>query len=501
VAPEIRTARDRLDRIASMVRRAMRFWLPASILLVFGCAVALAVAVTRPRIYKSETLILYREGIRSETLGGPDTGGDPARKLGLKLKEMVLSRTQLQHIIDQFKLYPAIVEDRGYVDAVDEMRNHIAFRVKDGDTFGLSFEGEDAKRVQQVTAMLAETLLDENTRSSEEQANVTKEFLDAEKQRTEAELKQKETNLARFLAKHPEFARETAQASGATQVGTAIRATGGQPKKGTSDPTLLALEREADRIRARLGVPTEKKSRKKDDVDPKLAAERTAAENDVAAAQKDLADKLSQYTEAHPDVRAAKQRLKTAQDRLRIAQDTAQAASPEAEPEPVVDRAAMEADLKRVSDEIADYKRKRERNAEPPSESKGASWIVALETEWTRLNREVTEAREREQQLQDKQFKASMQESAAASGRNAQMVVVDPAYKPTHPARPSRSLIAGAGVLVAIGLAMALALGCALLDDRLYDRVDVERLGFVSLLGVVPHGETGPVRRKGKLDG
>ncbi|HEX8952200.1 MAG TPA: hypothetical protein VF945_10175, partial [Polyangia bacterium] len=48
-----------------------------------------------------------------------------------------------QIIRDQF-LYPDILEDRGAVDAVDEMRKHIAFRVQDGDTFGLSFDGDNA---------------------------------------------------------------------------------------------------------------------------------------------------------------------------------------------------------------------------------------------------------------------------------------------------------------------------------------------------------------------
>ena len=45
-----------------------------------------------------------------------------------------------------------------------------------------------------------------------------------------------------------------------------------------------------------------------------------------------------------------------------------------------------------------------------------ATAVVALETEWARLNREVADARERFQSLQDKEFKASMVESAAATG-------------------------------------------------------------------------------------
>jgi uncharacterized protein involved in exopolysaccharide biosynthesis len=505
VAQETRTARDRLDRIFSIIKRATRFWAAGLAVLVAGGAISVAVAVLKPRVYKSETLMLFREGIRSSDLGGPDSGGDPARKLGLKLKEMVFSRTSLAKIIDEFKLYPKIMDDRGYVDAVDEMRTHIAFRVKDGDTFGLSFEGEDPRRVQAVTARLAEMLMGENTKTRSEQAEVTKEFLDAEKTRAEGELKEKETNLAKFLSKHPEFAKETV-APGAGGAGTAFRATASKAAAAgtTRDPTLLALEREASRIQERLGVPMKKKTVGESQADPRLVAERQAAESEVQQAQRDVADKLAQFTEQHPDVRAAKSRLKGAEGRLRKAQeaitaDLAGAAAKKVQSdddEGIIDRGTLEAQLRKVQDEISQHKAKQKAKEGPTEVSSGAQWIVALETEWTRLNREVSEARERNQQLQDKQFKASMAESAAASGRNAQMVVIDPAYKPTHPAKLGRTVIVGVGVGASFAIMLFLLIGLALLDDRLYDRVDIERLELLPLIGVVPRGD-GKKRKRG----
>jgi protein tyrosine kinase modulator len=480
---EARTARDRLDRMLSVAGRAARFWLAAAAVIVVGGMISGAVAFTRPRIYKSETLILYREGIRSADLGGPDGVADPARKLGLKLKEMVLSRTRLSQIIDEFHLYPALVGERGYVDAVDEMRGHIAFRVKDGDTFGLSFEGEDRDVVQQVTARLAEALISENSKTRAEQAEVTRSFLDAEKKRADAELRERETALARFLAKHPEFAKETSASPSAMHTTPGARAK-------TTDPALLALEREATRIQERLGMPVAKKRER--DIDPKLAAEKQAAEADVRVAQKELESKLQQFTEAHPDVKLAKARLKTANERLRQATDAlAQSDASAAKDEAPVDRGALEAELRRVNEEIAALKRKKSDGGAQPG---SAQWIVALETDWSRLSREVSEARERTQQLQDKQFKAKVAESAATSERNAQMEIIDEAYKPTHPARPGRAVIAAAGLGVSVALALLLALGLALVDDRLYDRWDVERAGVVPLVGVVP-------REKGRRHG
>lgn len=491
-----RTARDRIDRVLAIALRTRRFIVPALVVVALGAAGSFAYAMVRKRVFKSETLILYREGIRSSDIVGGDDQGDRAQKLGLRLKEMVLSRTRLEMIIKEARLYPALVEERGMIDAVDEMRKHIAFRVQDGDTFGLSFEGNEPEVVQAVTAKLADALLAENSRTNSEQAEVTKEFLDREKDRIEKELKEKETSLAQFLSKHPEFAREAAT-PGQNQAGASIRAAtaanaaraAAQPK---GDPTLASLEREAGRLQERLGMPVTH-NKKNVEADPQLVAAKQDAEAEIKEAQKDLADKQGQFTEEHPDVRAARARVKVAQDRLKRATDAVnfninaatQKSAAASDDEGYIDRGALENQLKRINDEITEYKRRKAANAAPPPTSIGSS-VVALETDWVRLNREVVDVRDRFQSLQDKEFKASMVESAAATGRTAQMVVVDPAFVPKHAAPPGRTTIMAAGLAATMVLSALLALGLALVDDRIYDRDDIERLGMLPLIGVVP---------------
>jgi uncharacterized protein involved in exopolysaccharide biosynthesis len=489
---DLRAARDRLDRIVSLLLRTYHhFWVAFGV-LVLGCGLSLALAVTRPRVYHSETLILYREGIGARALVGGEWGGDPSRKLGLKLKEMVLSRTRLERIIDHFKLYPQLVNDRGNVDAVDEMRKHISFSAKDVVTFGLGFEGEDPVCVQKVTAQLAEELLEDNSKSRVEQAGVTKGFLDVEKAHAETDLRAKETLLAQFLSKHPEFAREANGVNAGTQTGIAIRAAA-QEKAGqkTTDPALLALEREAGRLQARLGLPSRKAAVAKE-TDPRLLAARNEAEADLRAVQRELTEKLSQFTEEHPDVRAAKGRVRVAEAKLKRASDAVVAAEGVrtdrggVDEERAVDRATLANELRKVNDAMASYRAKvKRKSGDEEKPSADANRIVALETEWTQINRDVTDARERTQQLEDRQFKASIVESAAALGSNAQMVIVDPAYKPTHP-NQGRSKVAVAGGAVSLLLALLIALFRALMDDRLYDRVDVETLDTAPLLCVVP---------------
>ena len=491
---DARTARDHLDRFVSIGMRSWRFRWYAALVILLGATLSLAAALLKERLYTSETLIVYREGIGTRTISGSEGTGDAQQKLALKLKELVLSRTTLEKLITEYHLYPDIMAKRGAVDAVDEMRKQIAFRAKDGETFGLSFTGNEPHRVQELTARLARELLEEHSKSRMEAAGETKEFLDDEKARSDEDLRVKESALATFISKNPEFAKETNGAGAGTQAGIAVRYANSKQSAHTDDPQLNALEREATRLQARLGMPT---SRKPDrDIDPKLAAARAEAENDLKLAQKELADKASQFTEEHPDVRAAKNRVKNAEGKVRraneaIAASDADAAKVKPDTEVgVIDRVALEAELKKAQDNIAAYKRKKASSPEGASNpsASGVSSVVTLETDWTRLNREVADARERNQQLESRQFKASILESAVTNGRNAQMIIVDPAYKPTHPNK-GRTQIVAAGLAVSFVLAMLLALGLTLLDDRIYDRIDLDGLHVAPILGVVPRAD------------
>lgn len=348
---EQRTVRDQLDRAVSIAMRSLRFRWYAALVLLLGTVISLAVALLKPRMYTSETLIVYREGIGARQVLGTDQAVDAAQKLALKLKEVVLSRTRLQKIIDEFHLYPAVVDKRGYVEAVDEMRKNIGFRAKDGETFGLSYTGIDPDQAQKVTARMAQDLLEEHSRSRLEAAGDTKEFLDVKKRLSDEDLRDKESALATFIAKHPEFAREANGVNAGTDSGLAVRASAKSVKQ-PADPQLAALERQSQRLQERLGMPVHKKA--PPDADPKLVAARNDAENELKKAQADYAEKSAEFTEEHPDVRSAKARMKAAESKLRHANDALTASTDAQKPEPIdegaINRTALEAELKRVQD-------------------------------------------------------------------------------------------------------------------------------------------------------
>jgi uncharacterized protein involved in exopolysaccharide biosynthesis len=505
--------RDVRGRASSLASRVRRFWLLGLITAVL-CgvgSVTLLPKVVKP-VYRSEAVLLYREGIQA-ALNRPGDPVESTRKLGPRLKDMLLARTRLQKVVEELNLYPGIVESEGTLEAVEELRKHIDFKAKEGDTFHIQYDGEDPATAYAVVSRLADGLVDENAQLRSEQAGATKQFLEAEKKRNDEELQVREQALAKFLSTHPEFADEAGGRGGPT-TGASVRAQekkellakqGAVPGVVSHVPQnpLLVLERQAARLRERLrnpGAPAPAPvARPAAPVDPKLTQAKNEAENQLGAAQKELSDKLARFTEQHPDVAAARGKLATAQARVQQAEAAiadAQRQQQQPEPEPTYDnpeaeKAALEAQLSKVEKEMG-WLRAVQKSATPgqPAPSgpdAAASAIVAMETDWSRLNRDVIESRERGQSLQDKLFRASMAASMETSGGSAQMKVVDPAYRPTRPFSFGKMRVMAAGLGISILLGLVAALLRALFDDRIYHRTDVQRLGLSKLVVFVPN--------------
>ena len=486
--------------IGGMISRTLAHWYIAVLVLVVGAALTVLVVRTRKPAYRSETVIFYREGVKAAYLG-PD-GPDPLRTLSARLKETLLARSNLEKVVEEFNLFPDVVEKRGTVDAVERLRSKVVFRARAPDTFAISYEGGTREEAQEVTQRLAELLVEENTRVRQTQAKITSEFLDAEQKRAEEELNKADKDLAGFLADHPEFAAEQIQPGG-TQAGSAVRAE--QRRASEGDPTLDALERQVPRLKGRLSTPAPGAAPGAAPgtaaPPPALLQAKQQADQELASAQRDLTEKQARFTEAHPDVRAAMARANAAAAGVARAEQAlaTAAAPPPAAPEvqgpsaepPKRDpeKARVQAQLAQIQKEINQRKKAKETaQQQAPDASETAKQIVSLETDWSRLAREQARARQRLTDLEAKVFRADIAASSEEGGYSAQIVVLDPAFKPSAPSTPSRSLVALAGLVASLiaGIGLAAARGI-LLDDRVYDAEDIERLGLAPVLAIVSH--------------
>jgi len=498
-APPQPTLRERVARGKVLARRAIGFWRVALLLFVVGTGLAIVVALNVKRSYQSTCIVLFKVGMHPED--HDETPAERAQKMAPKLKELLTTRSHLERVIREFRLYPKTVESKGMLEAIDEMRTHVGFRGKESDTFEISFDNESADVAQAVTQRLAETMMGEFTSANTAKAKLQVDFLTDAEKRAEDELEAANRSLATFLASHPEFTAEAKEANLAnpipTMPGLTASAAGG-------DAELGALRRERARIEAAMkaapaaATPSVATSAPGSDGPghgtQELVRARDEAAKTAAAAQAELAARRMRLTEEHPDVVSAKVAAEASARQLHIAEARLAAAEAESAPsgsgssEPAGTSSDMPKKLAILDAQIAarqqQVARHPARASTSPSEPVNA--LVGLETDWQRLLRATGEAKAHEEDLRQHTQRAVLQASALAAKSGDQMEIIDPAFRPQKPSKGGRTNAALAGIALATILSLLYAVGRVLYSDALIDAADVEALGVVPVLGVLP---------------
>lgn len=490
------TPREQIERVLALVRRSLSFWKRGLIVFIVGALIVVPIVLTRPRDYKSETVILYHETIYSVDLTGDQGGNEGARRVGARLRELLLSRASLEPIINDMHLYQDKIIHGELIGAVEEMRKHITFRARDGDTFEISFVGPTPEQAQEVTRRLGECIVKEADARRVDSAKTLKEFLNSESTRNQAELKKKESELGGFVTAHPEFTPRLQNAVPQAVATTPLPAGGSRAP--SVDPTLASLEARAARIdrqlRAASGQPQPPRP-----AEPIFQPPPDSPE--LVAARQDLADKSHRFTEKHPDVIAAKNRLRAAEQAqaatVQAARETWAARHPmlppdDPPPKNASDEAALRKELTTLQYQISARHAELAKAAARAADAGGAAPVIVpnasveLELGFTRLQREVNELRDRQQKIDERLFRASITASSVTNDRNVQVSVLDPAYLPVRPSSKPRTTLLAALLGIVIVLATASMVVSAVLDDRIYERVDVEKLDVLPVIAVIP---------------
>jgi uncharacterized protein involved in exopolysaccharide biosynthesis len=121
----------------------------------------------------------------------------------------------------------------------------------------------------------------------------------------------------------------------------------------------------------------------------------------------------------------------------------------------------------------------------PSDAAGGTNWVVELETKYADLRRQLNEQRERVGSLADSVFRAQIDASQKSAEQGGRLSVIDPAFKPVRPSGPGKTIFLLAGMVLFLALGGTLAIGLAILDDRLYRRDDIDSLG-IPVLAVIP---------------
>lgn len=515
---QTRSPRERLARLLSLVRRGLGYWKGTLLIGALGAAVAVYVAMHVKRVYRSECTLLVKPGMRTgDSNDGPDMSMEAMNRQAARLKDMLTSRTRLESAIRTFHLYPKTVANRTMLDAVEEMKPHVGFRSIEGAQYVVSFDGDSQDDVYGVTKYLADSLIEDWSEGDLQDLKREADFLAQQEQASLSGLEQSTKALTEFLAAHPEFAIEAQQAattpfgpSPAAGIPLIPKATkGGSSAVPTpSDPELAALWRERARLEGEarnasaaakgLPPPPPASAKQMDDQIAQAESEVEAAAKRVAETQADLASK-SNLTEDHPDMRAARMAAEAAARRLheskvKLASLQQLKSSGAPAPMPTDVPAELAEKLRSIDAQIGARRAQLEKSTAAAADGAkqeaprrpGVPPVVELETEWQRLLRALGDARSHHDDLNARAERSRLALEAAHAEATQRMAVVEPAFRPTHPTKGGRTNAAIAGLVLTLLVALGYATLRVTVADELVDPEDVEALGIVPVLGVVP---------------
>jgi len=191
------------DYIEMALRR--KWW----IIIPFVACVALSYGYYKrlPKIYKVTTLILVRPQEVPEDYIKPTVKSLVSDRLNT-LSQQILSRTRLESVIKELNLYSDLIGKLTMEEIVGLMRRGIKIKTQRArgrdvqNTFTISYEGRDPRKVMLVTNRLASLFIEENLRAREQQAVGTSEFLERELAAIKVSLKEKEKKMRSFKERY-----------------------------------------------------------------------------------------------------------------------------------------------------------------------------------------------------------------------------------------------------------------------------------------------------------
>lgn len=501
------------EGIEALRRRRWSFAIPTVVVSVLAVPIVLSL----PATYRSSTLILVEAQKVPEEFVKATVTEDVEQRLN-SITQQILSRTRLERVIEEFGLYRSAQRSEGASSErgtggaapvsggvsfalVEQMKRNIQIIVndrRDGNTFSISYEGDDPDTVMHVTNRLAALFIEENLKAREAQAEGTSEFLEMEVQRMKGDLETQEAALRAFKQQHMGELPEQLDANLRTLDRLQMENRTLQDGLRNAEDRLELLTRSTagGQSRSDLAVST-------------LSAR-------LQAAKARLATLLTEYKEEYPDVVLARKEIE-ALEMTQAGEKTESSLSPVAdvhveqdesiphvhdEPTPHVRAGAdgtspvSTAELVDQRQQIAAIKRRQQFvDAQIRALEQHVENTPVREQQLAIILRDYDNVQKGYQSLLDKRQNARIAESLERRQKGEIFRVLDPANRPERPYKPNRALLILLGVVIGLGSGIGLVMLREQLDASI--RTEEELIGAsagIPLLAVIPLREPSPGR-------
>ena len=477
----------------------------------FVVSAAAIYSFTAPQKYRATTLILVTpqkvpaDFVRSTVTSRIE---DRLQSIG----QEIMSRTRLEQVISEFKLYQAEAKSLALEEIIELMRKDTTVQIRGREGyFTISYTGKDPRTVTMVTNKLASLFIEENLKLREQQAQGTTEFLTIELNATKAKLEEQEKLVTQFkkqfMYELPDQRDVNLNILGKLQqqlqtLNDALKSA--QDRKLIIQKQLTEMRNMAAMLTEQPAGPTTQDDSAGSFPSPSAFPKPKMGNPDELRLEKLkslLSELMTKYKEKHPDVLITKKQIADLEKKI----EKDRAVMKEAEPEvgsPGGPRekekgekkeAGVDPFYREMEGQLAatDLEIKRLKDEEARTKAKMGEYQIRIENipvrelAMTNLTRDYQNTNETYHSLLKKSQEAQQAENLERRQKGEQFKVVDPARIPEKPFSPNipRNLLFG--LLLGMGLGFGMAFFREQMDRSFKDAEDLETaLGFRVLANI-----------------
>jgi len=500
--------------------------------LLFGVAIPIAVlaillSVALPDMYTSSALVEIDEPSSPQSLAETSGGESYADQYVQNLKGIVLTDSNLRKMAKEHNLYPGYDDEAAMLTRLkrDISVNIVTTPILDPrtgrerevvDAFTLSYDNRSPEKAQKGATWLVDAFLAEHRRQRQGRASNSAEFYAKEAERIRTHVAGLESKLAEFKRANagqlPELTevnmsmmdRAEAQLATNEQQASSLRqervflaaqleqARSAGPDAGSvrqledqyarmrssydeSHPDMVALRRQIDSLK--FGTS---------------AGSGTSLRSQLNSKRATLAEARQRYGEEHPDIKRLQRDIATLETRIKNG-ERGDVEMSDGTPVGMQLRTQINAVDSQLASLMAQNAALR---AKLSSIERNVTAAPTVEREYSNVTRDLASAREKYQQLLDRQMDAEISEAAIVGGRADEFRLVQAPLMPGGPSKPARLAILLIGLVASVVLGLTITVAAEALDPKVRGARDVRDLLSVSPLVAIPDIRNSRSRRR-----
>jgi len=501
--------------------------------LLFGLAIPIAVlaillSVGLPDVYTSSALVEIDEPSSATSLAETSGNASYADQYVTNLKGIVLTDSNLRKMIKEHDLYPELVDEPAVM--LNRAKRDISVNIvttpildpRTGrerevvDAFTLSFDHRDPAKAQKGAEWLVSAFLAEHRRQRQGRASNAAQFYAKEAERIRTQVSGLESKLA-------DFKRANAgQLPELTEVNMSIMdRTESQLEQITMQMSSLRQERvflAAQLEQSRAAGPDAGSVRQMEDQYSRMRSTYDESHPDMVALRRQidsmkfgtsagagsslrsqlntkratLAEARQRYGAEHPDIKRLQRDIATLETRIKNG-ERGDVEMADGTPVGMQLRTQINAIDSQLGSLMA---RSAELRAKINGLERNVTAAPQVEREYANATRDLTIAREKYEQLLNRQMDAEVSEAAIVGGRADEFRLIQAPMLPGAPAKPKRLAILLIGLVASVVLGLTVTVAAEALDPKVRGARDIRELLSVSPLVAIPSIRNSRSRRR-----